>query len=306
MTKQIHVITIVLIILAVIAVGTVAYFKFSTEDTWLCQNGGWVKHGNPSSAMPTAGCDASVNNNNNSAPTESNIKIDNLKAGDTITTPLTLTGSARGWYFEASFPIKLLDATGKELATAPAQAQGEWMNSNWVPFKATLNFISPTDQNGTLVFMKDNPSGLPANDEKFEIPVLIKATETLVVKAFFGNTLKNPDATDCSLVYPLDRTIAKTQATGQASLAELIAGPTEAEKAQGYYTSINPGVQLQKLTITNGTAYADFNETLEAQVGGSCKITFIRAQITQTLLQFPTVKNMVISIDGRTEDILQP
>ena len=27
------------------------------EDTWLCQDGQWVRHGNPSAAMPTAPCD---------------------------------------------------------------------------------------------------------------------------------------------------------------------------------------------------------------------------------------------------------
>ena len=26
------------------------------EDTWLCQKGEWVKHGNPSGPTPTAGC----------------------------------------------------------------------------------------------------------------------------------------------------------------------------------------------------------------------------------------------------------
>jgi glucan phosphoethanolaminetransferase (alkaline phosphatase superfamily) len=28
----------------------------SPEDTWLCQNGQWVKHGNPSAQKPTTGC----------------------------------------------------------------------------------------------------------------------------------------------------------------------------------------------------------------------------------------------------------
>ena len=32
----------------------------------------------------------------------------------------------------------------------------------------------------------------------------------------------------------------------------------------------------------------------------------IRVQITETLEQFPTVDSVIISIDGRTEDILQP
>jgi len=35
-------------------------------------------------------------------------------------------------------------------------------------------------------------------------------------------------------------------------------------------------------------------------------VAAIRAQIRETLKQFPTVDEVIISIDGRTEDILQP
>ncbi len=50
----------------------------------------------------------------------------------------------------------------------------------------------------------------------------------------------------------------------------------------------------------------DFDETLEKAVGGSCRVAAIRSQITKTLLQFPSFKKVIISINGRTEDILQP
>ena len=33
------------------------------EDTWLCQNNQWVKHGNPSAPMPTTACISSDNQN---------------------------------------------------------------------------------------------------------------------------------------------------------------------------------------------------------------------------------------------------
>jgi len=32
----------------------------------------------------------------------------------------------------------------------------------------------------------------------------------------------------------------------------------------------------------------------------------IRSQIESTLKQFPSVKQVIISVDGRTDDILQP
>jgi spore germination protein GerM len=51
---------------------------------------------------------------------------------------------------------------------------------------------------------------------------------------------------------------------------------------------------------------ADFNERLEYQVGGSCRVSAIRAQISETLKQFPTIKDVIILINGRKEDVLQP
>ena len=89
-----------------------------------------------------------------------------------VSSPLVVTGQARGtWYFEASFPVRLLDADGTILAVAPAQAQGEWMTEEFVPFAVTLVFAMPATSTGTLVLEKDNPSGLPENAASVEIPV---------------------------------------------------------------------------------------------------------------------------------------
>ncbi len=131
-------------------------------------------------------------------------------------------------------------------------------------------------------------------------------TESLTVKAFFGNSGFNPNVEDCSLVYPVSRKVAKTQAVGKAALEELLKGPTEDEKQQGYYSSLNSGVKLQSLVIENGVAKADFDEQLGYQVGGSCLVGAIRSEISQTLKQFPTVNEVIISINGETELILQP
>ena len=110
----------------------------------------------------------------------------------------------------------------------------------------------------------------------------------------------------CNKVFPVDRVIPKTQATARAALEELLKGPTETEKTQGFSTSINSGVKIQKLTIENGVAKVDFGEQLEFQAGGSCRMSAIRAELAETLKQFLTVSSVVISINSRTEDILQP
>jgi len=103
------------------------------------------------------------------------ISVSTPAANDAVTSPLTVTGEARGnWYFEASFPVRVLDANGTVLAAVPVQAQGEWMTENFVPFHTTLEFESPTTKTGTIVFQKDNPSGLPEFDDEIRIPVRFK------------------------------------------------------------------------------------------------------------------------------------
>lgn len=125
-----------------------------------CSAGGDLNGGASSSSAPAG------------SPLSSDITITQPQPGDTVVSPLTVTGEARGtWYFEASFPVRLLDGNGNELAVAPAQAQGDWMTEDFVPYAVTLTFIAPPTTTGTLVLEKDNPSGDPANAESVSIPV---------------------------------------------------------------------------------------------------------------------------------------
>ncbi|MFA6526537.1 MAG: Gmad2 immunoglobulin-like domain-containing protein [Candidatus Buchananbacteria bacterium] len=107
------------------------------------------------------------------------IHLDSPRPGETITSPLTIIGQARGtWFFEASFPVILTDWDGKIIAQGIAQAKGDWMTTDFVPFEAALTFsIDPQaySNKGTLILKKDNPSGLPQNDDALEIPVLLQA-----------------------------------------------------------------------------------------------------------------------------------
>ncbi|MFA5954028.1 MAG: Gmad2 immunoglobulin-like domain-containing protein [Patescibacteria group bacterium] len=89
-----------------------------------------------------------------------------------VASPLVITGSARGpWYFEASFPVRLLGSDGSVLGSGVAQAEGDWMTENFVPFTAILTFIPPQTGTGVLVLQKDNPSGIPGHDDALYIPV---------------------------------------------------------------------------------------------------------------------------------------
>jgi len=234
--------------------------------------------------------------------------VDTPQSGELVTAPLTVTGEARGgWYFEATFPVRLMDEQGNEVAVGYAEAQDNWMQENFVPFKAVLNEFKPgTSEEGTLILEKANPSGLEEHADQVEIPVKIQRGETTTVKVYFPNSAKDPDFLDCGKVFVVERTIPKTQAVARAALEELLKGPTASENADGYITSINEGVKIQRLVVEDGVAKVDFSDELDYQVGGSCRIQSIYSQIETTLKQFPTVKEVEISINGETEEILQP
>ncbi len=236
----------------------------------------------------------------------SDVRVFSPKSGQEIDSPLSVEGEARGTYFfEGSFPIKIVDENDNVLGTSYVQATSDWMTEDFVAFKGEISFAVKTGGKGYLVFMKDNPSGLPEYDKEFRLPITLKPVGFTKVQVYFNNNQLDPEIS-CNKVFSAEREIMKIEAIGSAALNELLKGPTAEEQEAGFSTSINSGVRLQSLEIRDETAYADFDEQLGYQVGGSCRVSAIRAQITETLKQFPTVKNVVISINGRTEDILQP
>lgn len=106
--------------------------------------------------------------------TSGQIMVDTPKPDSVTGKEFLVTGTARGWYFEGSFPVEVLDKNGKRLVIVPAQAQSDWMTSLPVKFKATIkvpeSYIGPA----TIVLRKDNPSGLPENDASMSYPITIE------------------------------------------------------------------------------------------------------------------------------------
>lgn len=89
-----------------------------------------------------------------------------------VSSPVEIRGEARGtWYFEGSFSVVLKDENGQVLGRGIAQATGEWMTMEFVPFRAMINFTPSGTAIGSLVLSKDNPSGLPANAAEVVMPV---------------------------------------------------------------------------------------------------------------------------------------
>jgi hypothetical protein len=113
--------------------------------------------------------------NPNLAALHDRVVVDAPKSGQTVFQSFTVTGKAPGgWYFEASFPIKVVDPQGNTIAQGPATALSDWMTSEDVAFKADLKLTTDYSGPATLVLMNDNPSGMPENQDSVSIPIVIK------------------------------------------------------------------------------------------------------------------------------------
>lgn len=393
-SKKLIIITSAVIIIILIALFSIR--SFSGEDNWICQNGSWIRHGNPSSPepstpcgenkwscqngnwvkvgipsepRPTSGCGVAnnplsiegrivelvenkimvsvssgkteelflgsgtkifkldgavtdhsyllkgftisaignqeediINVSEIRVTAEPNIIVFEPVAQKEVDRPLVIEGEAR--VFESQLNYRVKDSDGTILHEGSAMASSSDMGL-YGPFKIIVDYSAPSGNVGTVeVFDYSAKDG--SEIDKAVIPVKFSKQEILMVKAFFGNVEKNPGALDCAKVFAVERKIPKTTAVARAALEELLKGPDNTELKKGFFSSINPGVKISKLTIEKGIAKVDFDENMQKNVGGSCRVTTIRSQITETLKQFPTVKDVIISVNGRTEDILQP
>lgn len=104
------------------------------------------------------------------------IKVTAPLAGETITSPFEIRGQARGtWFFEATFPITVVNWDGLIIGEGYATAEDEWMTEDYVPFTGTVEFNFDEDtpyRRGATIFKKSNPSGLPEHDNALEVPVV--------------------------------------------------------------------------------------------------------------------------------------
>jgi hypothetical protein len=245
-----------------------------------------------------------LNNNKNITPISGGIEIYNVDGGQIIESPLLIKGAVTGgkWIsFEGQAGrVELVDSDGTILGVAPLMATSDFMKFP-ITFEANLVFNAPKENQVSIVFYNENPSGLPENTVAMSF--LVKTSiERSKIKLYFGKEGED----SCTKLFPIEREIVKTEGIARATIEELLKGLIAEEKEAGYFTSINNGVKINSLTIVDGTAKIDFDETLEKAIGGSCRVSAIRQQIVQTLMQFSSIKKVIISIDGRTEDILQP
>lgn len=111
----------------------------------------------------------------NGSSLKDHIQVTIPKPQAKIKSPVSISGKARGtWFFEATFPIELIDANGNTLGKGIMRTDEEWMTENFVKFSGELAFEKPKTKMGKLLLRNDNPSGLPENSKMLVIPINFK------------------------------------------------------------------------------------------------------------------------------------
>jgi hypothetical protein len=278
-----------IISLLVILVGAVIWWQFGSNTPAV-------------SVSPTPTSSLSFSPSLSPSPSTSmvqpKITITSPKANETVDALVTVVGKAN--VFENQFTVRAKDNAGRIVYQANAVMSDAKDAGQYGNYSIKI----PIPAGATSPIKIESYSLSPKGDGSYEgyasVLVKLKTTETSSVYAGFlvGN--------DCTTVQLFPRDIIKTVQFPFMSLAELLKGPTPQEKSLGATTQIPTGVRVNSLSQRSDTMYADFNSTLNQSVAGSCRVQAIRAQITSTLKQFLGVNNVVISIDGKTEGILQP
>lgn len=170
-------------------------------------------------------------------------------------------------------------------------------SDEWIVFAQMPGFVIADLKKPSIDSINIIESLVVSSQKGFTMP------EMATIKVYFAKD--NSTSTDCKNVAPVEKTIIKTPRVAAAAIETLFSGPSDQNKSDGYFSAIPTGSMLNSISINNGIAYADFNAQTESG-GGSCSMAMRVAQIRQTLFQFSTVKNVVLSINDSTEPIFQP
>jgi hypothetical protein len=200
-----------------------------------------------------------------------------------------------GQEYSERYPV-LFDKEGNGLLVDSLDWTGESAPPEWPTQPATLQVLSP--------------SGAVLASRKV-MYLSASASDTMEVKVYW---LLDEGPRE------IPRRIVRTRQVGAASLTELLWGigprnfagfttaipaPEEVLNYAGRQADWGPRVRLRKLTIVEGVATADFSKEMAAYGGGSARVNAIQEQITLTLKQFPSVREVRILVDGKP-DALQP
>ncbi len=211
----------------------------------------------------------------------------------TVTSPLMVSG------FANDADRLIFWRVGEETGVADVQTT----QAGYGVFEASIFLPAMSEKNFTLeLFTGTGSDGTIMDLQTISLKLL--TTETSTFDVYLTNDRQN-SARLCETVFGVARTVAQTSAVARASFIELLKGPTEEEKNEGFTSALSSDFRVSSLVISSGTAKVDIPS---ASVLGlrSCRQKAIAAQIRETLSHLPGVAAVELMLDGNPEKLFAP
>ncbi len=229
---------------------------------------------------------------------DAGLRIASPAQGATVTSPLVVFGFAKTVTGNVAWRVR--DFSGVVQATGRSPVQGD--ANVFAPFRLDIFLPALTREQFTLEVSVPDARG--TDTAVASIPLKLLDTKTASVVVLMPNTQLGRNA-GCSIVFPTSRVIAQTSAYARAAAFELLKGPTSTERSDGFSTWIPASTTLRSVSVTDETVTVDFSKELNTAAAG-CRTDGIKAQIAQTFLQVPGIRNVVVLVDGVPSARFQP
>lgn len=247
------------------------------------------------------------------------------------TVKVTLGGFTGGGYIEIPQPQAMVALPVHILARTGIPGQNVSVELTWTDGTKIIQsnqVITGKDGRGLVITTLDRDAEKPyPNSQQASIEILTSNGLTLAQQQVYVLGPNDPNAMMTNVYWIAGEQvqaqtirIPRTLGIGKASLEALLWGPAP-DAATGWTTAIPTAkeilsfqgrtadwgerVTLNSLAIIDGIAHADFSVEMLANPGGALRVSLIRSQIEQTLLQFTTVNGVSITINGQ-QDLLEP
>ncbi len=229
---------------------------------------------------------------------DSGLRIASPTAGATVTSPLVVFGFAKTVTGTVTWRVR--DFSGVIKASGRAPVQGD--ANVFAPFR--LDIFLP--KLGTADFSLEVavPDMRGTDTAVASVPLKLLEKDGISLTVLFPNATLGARA-NCSVVFPTTRVLAKTSAYARAAALELLKGPTDAERASGFNTWLPANTALRSISVNEDTVTVDFSKEIN-QAAAGCRTDGIKAQIAQTFLQVPGIRNVVVNVEGQPSARFQP
>ncbi len=103
----------------------------------------------------------------------------------------------------------------------------------------------------------------------------------------------------CANTYAVERLVSASRSATRAAIEELIKGPTGKEKAEGYFSNIDPTTRIRSLEPRAENTLLDLDNSILRPAGG-CSLSFSKMQIEKSLKENPMVKGIIMTVNGES------